>query len=54
MSYARETILTFFVMYLSHLASEVYHFLLTFLKNLSIMPLGIFLVIFFSILTQNI
>ena len=36
MSHARET--TFFVMYLTTLMSEVY-----LLKNLSIMPLGIFL-----------
>ena len=40
-SYARETTLTFFIMYLSPLMSEVY-LLFNLLKNLSIMPFGIF------------
>ena len=47
MSHARETTLTFFVMYLSPLTSEVYLLSfqrLTFLKNTSIMLLGVFLV----------
>ena len=43
MSHARETNITFFVMYLSPLTSEVY-LLANLLKNLSIMPLGVFLV----------
>ena len=42
MSHARGTILTFFVMYLPALMSEVY-LLVNLLKNRSIMPLGIFL-----------
>ena len=43
MSHARETTITFFVMYLSPLMSEVY-LLVNLLKNPSIMPLRVFLV----------
>ena len=45
MSHARVTTLTFFVVYLSPLTSEVY-LLVNLLKNPSIMPLGVFLVLF--------
>ena len=41
MSHARETTLTFFIMYLSPWESEVY-LLVNLLKNLSIMLLGVF------------
>ena len=44
MSHAKETTLTFSVMCLSPLMSEVYHLVNLFLKNPSIMPLGVFLV----------